>query len=138
MGLCEEMGHQVDVLVHYTAAKCIPALMSTGTDFIFISEKPVFSVEASKKAWMLVVVLAVGKTLNSEKPFSMRTKYFSETCSMAKETTYVTIPASLAKSLQRKVYSGEMSLDVEGHCLGPKTSRSAPKRVSSRLLEGMG
>jgi hypothetical protein len=57
MGLCEEMGHLVNVMVDYTKTKCVSSLSTTGTNFIFISEKPVLRVEASKKAWMIVVVV---------------------------------------------------------------------------------
>jgi hypothetical protein len=111
MGLCEEMGHLVNVMVDYTATKCIPALMTKGTNFIFVSEKPVFLVEASKKAWMIVVVAVVGKTLNN-KPTYKSDKILFGDVSMVKEKHYYTVPAALAKSLQPKVYNGEISVET--------------------------
>jgi hypothetical protein len=66
MGLCEDMAVKVNALVDYTSTKCIPNLSPKGTNFIFLSEQPVFSVEPSKKAWVIVVVLSVGRTLNDK------------------------------------------------------------------------
>jgi hypothetical protein len=111
MGLCEEMGHLVNEIVDYTATKCIPALATKGTNFIFISEQPVFLVEASKKAWMIVVVSVVGKTLN-DKPSYKADKILFGDVPMVKEKHYYTVPAALAKSLQPKVHNGEISVDA--------------------------
>jgi hypothetical protein len=53
-------------------------------------------------------VAAVGKTLNDESSYSADEILFADV-SMAKEKNYYIIRASLAKSLQRKVNSGQMN-----------------------------
>jgi hypothetical protein len=111
MGLCEEMGHLVNVMVDYTITKCIPALSNKGTNFIFISEQPVFSVEASKKAWLIVVVSVAGKTLNDKSSYKAD-KIFVGDVSMVKERHFYTVPAALAKSLQPKLYNGQISAEA--------------------------
>ncbi|HXC13227.1 MAG TPA: hypothetical protein VNV39_10340 [Stellaceae bacterium] len=111
MGLCEDMGQKVNVLVDYTTTKCIPSLSIKGTDFIFISEQTVFAVEVSEKAWVIVVVASVGRTLN-DKPSYLADKILFSDMSMLKDKNYYMIPATLAKTLQQEVYNGQISIDV--------------------------
>jgi hypothetical protein len=111
MGLCEDMAVKVNRLLEYTSTKCIPHLSTQGTDFIFISEQPVFSVESSKKAWIIVVIASVGKTLNDKSSYKAG-KILVADLSMVPSKHYYAIPASLAKSLQRKVYTGELTVDT--------------------------
>jgi hypothetical protein len=85
MGLCKEMEQLVNVMVDYTATKCVPALATEGTNFIFVSEQPVFLVEASQKAWIIVVVSVVGKTLNNKPSYKANKILFGEV-SMVKKT----------------------------------------------------
>jgi hypothetical protein len=63
----------------------------------------------SKKAWVLVVVAAVGKTLNDDSSYSADKILFAD-LSMVKGKTYYTIQAVLAKNLQLKVNSGQINL----------------------------
>jgi hypothetical protein len=110
MGLCSQMERLVNALVDYASTECLPNISDPkSTTFIFIADKPIFSVEASKKAWILVVVAVVGKTLNDESSYSADKILFADV-SMVKEKNYYTIRASLAKSLQHKVNSGQMNL----------------------------
>ena len=110
MGLCSQMERLVNALVDYASTECLPNISDKeSASFIFIVDKPIFSVEASKKAWILVVVAAVGKTLNDESSYSADKILFAD-LSMAKEKNYYTVSAGLAKSLQRKVNNGEINL----------------------------
>ncbi len=111
MGLCSEMERLINTLVDYTSTKCIPALDKNGTNFIFVSEKPVFSVPASEKAWALVVAAAVGKTMNYNSSYKSNEVFVAD-AGMAKDKKFYKFDTDLAKSLQRKVYSGEVSPDV--------------------------
>lgn len=110
--ICYEVQNAVNTLVDYTQTSCLP---SAGKDeafsFIVISSKPVFSVEASKKAWLLVVVASFGKTLNEQPPIKVDELLLSDTNLMKGRIAHV-FPASLAKSLQRQVYNGQ--IDLEG------------------------
>lgn len=71
MGFCSQMERLVNALVDYASTECLPNISDPkSTSFIFIADQPIFSVEASKKAWILVVVAAVGKTLNDDPSYS--------------------------------------------------------------------
>jgi hypothetical protein len=51
MGLCSQMERLVNVLVDYASTECLPNISDPkSTSFIFIVDKPIFSVEASKKS----------------------------------------------------------------------------------------
>jgi hypothetical protein len=52
-GLCHQMEPLINTLIDYSYTKCLTLGVSeaTGTSFIFITEKPLFAVEASKKGW---------------------------------------------------------------------------------------
>lgn len=110
MGLCEDMAVKINSIVDYTSTKCIPAFSNKGTDFIFVSKKPVFSVSESKKAWIIVVVASVGKTLNDKPSYSADEVLFADS-SMVPSMKYYAIPAILAKSLQRDVFIGRITLN---------------------------
>ena len=60
---------------------------------------------------MIVVIAAVGKTLN-DKPSYRADKILLADLSMVPKKNYYAIPASLAKNLQHKVYVGDMSVDT--------------------------
>ena len=64
---CFQIEKIVNAIVDYTQTTCVPIVAtSTRTNsFILISSQPVFSVEASKKAWLIVAVAATGDVLNS-------------------------------------------------------------------------
>ena len=110
-GLCSEMVEFVNGLADFTATKCLPGGSKTGTEFIFISEQPVFSVPASKKAWLMVVVAAVGKVLNDHPDYSAGALLFADV-KMAATKQYESLPATTAKDLQRRTMAG--NLDVDG------------------------
>jgi hypothetical protein len=112
MGLCSQMERLVNALMDYASTERVPNISDPkSTSFIFIVDKPIFSVEASKKAWMLVVIAAVGKTLNDNSSYSADQILLAE-LSMAKEKKYYATRASLGKSLQHKASIGQINLDT--------------------------
>jgi hypothetical protein len=111
MGLCEDMVQKVNVLVDYTETKCIPNLSSKVTNFILLARNPSFAVEASKKAWLIVVIGSVGKSLNDNPSYQADKILFAD-LSMVKQKYYLTMPAELAKTLQEEVYVGKISVDT--------------------------
>jgi hypothetical protein len=64
--LCYQIEKMVNALVDYTQTSCLPTpgKGQGSQSFILLSSQPVFSVEASKKAWVLVAVAATGDALN--------------------------------------------------------------------------
>jgi hypothetical protein len=130
MGLCSQMEPLINTLIDYSYTKCLPNIAGTkGTSFIFITEKPIFAMEASKKAWVIVVVVAVGKILN-DKPSYRADKIFFADVSMAKDKSYYTVSAALAKSLQHKIYSGQISAEtIWGQIDSALTPYTAPPEV---------
>ncbi len=65
--ICFDVHNTVNALVDYTQTSCLPSGGKAGAiSFIVLSSQPVFSVETSKKGWLLVVVASIGKTLNEQ------------------------------------------------------------------------
>jgi len=109
--VCYEVQNAVNGLVDYTETKCLPTGGKAGAlSFIVISSEPVFSVEASKKAWVLVAVASIGKTLNDQPSLKVDELWLSDVNQMKSRIAHV-MPVSLAKSLQRQVYNGQIDLD---------------------------
>ncbi len=110
--ICYEVQNAVNALVDYTQTSCLPSGGKAGAlSFIVLSSQPVFSVEASKKGWLLVAVASVGKTLNEQPSVKADELWLSDTNLMKSRVAHV-FPAALAKSLQRQVYNGQ--IDLEG------------------------
>ena len=103
---------ECNAIVDYTQTRCFPTGGKAGAfSFIVVSSAPVFSVEASKKAWQLVVVAAVGKLLNDRPTYKMDELIVSDTNLMKDRVGYA-LPASLAKSLQSRMFNGRTNLDA--------------------------
>lgn len=110
--ICYEVQSAVNSLVDYTQTTCLPGAGKAGAlSFIVVSSKPVFSVEASKKGWLLVAVASVGKTLNEQPSVRTDELWLSDSNLMQRRVAY-SFPATLAKSLQRRVSNGQ--IDLEG------------------------
>lgn len=108
--ICYEVQNAVNGLVDYTETKCLPSGGKAGAlSFIVISSEPIFSVEASKKAWVLVAVASIGKVLNDQPLIKVDELWLSDVNQMKGRVAYV-IPVSLAKSLQWQVYNGQIDL----------------------------
>jgi len=110
--ICYEVQNAVNALVDYTQTSCLPSGGKAGAlSFIVVSSQPVFSVEASKKGWLLVVVASVGKTLNEQPSIKADELWLSDANLMKNRVAYV-FPMSLAKAIQRQIYNGQ--IDLEG------------------------
>jgi hypothetical protein len=109
--ICYEIQNYVNALVDYTRTSCVPAAGEGALSFIVISSEPVFSVEASKKAWLLVVVAAVGKLMNDQ-PAVKIDKLFVSDANLMKGRVAYSFPATLTRSLQSKVFNGEMQVET--------------------------
>lgn len=111
MGYCKQIEGYVNALVDYTLTTCLPSQGDRGKSFIFISSKPVLSVEASKKAWMIGIVGAFGKTFNERPSYKTDTIYFSDV-NNAKNRKYKSLDAAIGKDLQKKAYDGQITLET--------------------------
>lgn len=106
---CNEMQQQIDAIVTYTRTICVPGQGNAGMSFIFISDQPVFSVEASKKPWLMVVVGVFGNIFNSN---SMTTdELIVSDASMMRVRKAFRIPSTTAREIQRKVKADQMGLE---------------------------
>jgi hypothetical protein len=111
--LCYQIQNSVNALADFTDTRCFPSAGNTpkSLSFIILSSKPVFSVEASKKAWVLVAVAASGDSLNKQSSIKADELWLSDTNLLKGHIAYV-IPASLAKSLQRRVKNGQINIET--------------------------
>lgn len=128
--MCYQIEKMVNALVDYTQTSCLPtAGKSPGThSFILISSKPVFSVEASKKGWLLVAVTATGDALNKNASVKADELLLSDANQMKSRTAYV-LPAALARSLQQQIKSNKIGLESMYSQISSNLSqRSIPNR----------
>jgi len=111
--LCYQIEKMVNALVDYTQTSCLPtAGKSQGSySFILLSSQPVFSVEASKKGWVLVSVAAAGDALNKNVSVKAEEIWLSDANQMKNRIAYI-MPSELAKSLQRRIKADEINLDT--------------------------
>jgi len=111
---CADIERMIDGLIDYTDSMCLPAAVAApaGASFIIISEQPVFTVEASKKAWLLASMGAVGFVLNEKRPSFKADEVIFSDLQRSKERTAYGIKASVLKSLQRRVKSGKLDLNA--------------------------
>ena len=111
-GFCYTIESYINALVDYTDTKCLAgAGEQKGTiGLILISEKPIFAKEAEKKAWLIVVVGAVGKTITDNPNIKVDTIIVSDINMMAKRKAF-SFPGILAKNLQQKAYDGVIDIE---------------------------
>ena len=110
--VCFQIGNMVNALVEYTQTSCVPTLSKTpgAYSFILMSSKPIFAVEASKKARLLVAVAASGDALNRNPSVRADELWLSDANEMKSRIAYV-LPAALAKSLQLRAKANQITLD---------------------------
>jgi hypothetical protein len=107
--ICHEVQNYVNMLVDYTQTACIPASANGGSlSVAVLSSEPIFSVEASKKPWLLAVVLSLGKAMNDQPSANAGELYVAE--ASTKEQIAYSLPIAVAKSVQKRVSSGQMQL----------------------------
>ncbi len=75
-----------------------------------LSNEPVFDGEDSKREWVLVAIAAVGYALNANASFQGDEVWLPDTGQMRDRVAYA-VPAEVAKSVQRRVRSNEITLD---------------------------
>jgi len=110
--LCYEIEKTINALVDYTQTSCIPTRgKAPGSySFILLSSQPVFSVEASKKGWVIVAVGASGDVLNRNASVAVEELWLSDAAQTKSRTAYV-VPASVAKTRQRRAKANQITLD---------------------------
>jgi hypothetical protein len=104
-----------------------PALGQQGVTFLLLSKEPIFSVEASKKAWLVVTVGAVGKVMNLHHTIKAAEVYVSD-MDLLKNRQGFKYPVDLAKRLQRQAAEERLGLD---ELYGQLNSALAPADISS-------
>jgi hypothetical protein len=109
--ICDGVQGYVNMLVDYTKTTCIPADASDDTsNFLVLSSEPIFSVKDSKKAWLVAVVLSIGKAMNDQPDVKAGELYVAD-ANLKTNVTYF-LPVDLAKSLQKEVSAGQMKLEA--------------------------
>ena len=112
--ICYEVEKSVNALAAPTTTSCVPSKGPTAgsISFLVICNQPVFSTEGAKKAWLLVAVGAVGKSLNDRPAVKADELWLSDLNQTKAKTAYV-MPVSVAKNLQRKAQLDQIaSLDA--------------------------
>lgn len=112
-GLCYEIENIVNLLATFTYTKCLPAAgdRKGALSFLIISEKPVFSTEKSKKAWLVTVTGATGKTLRDHRTI-LAEKIIVSDVHLMKQFKGFSFPAALAKQLQAQISSDQITIHV--------------------------
>ena len=107
--ICDGVQGYVNMLVDYTKTTCIPADASDDTfNFLVLSSEPIFSVKDSKKAWLVAVILSIGKAMNDQPDVKAGELYVAD-ANLKTNVAYF-LPVELAKSLQKAVSAGQMKL----------------------------
>ena len=110
--LCAEIERYVDGVVDYTDTTCLPS--PGGKEhtlaFIILAQQPIFSVEASKKAWLMVVVGAIGKVVANHKPYDVSEMYVGDV-NLVKNRKAFWLPGSVTKGPLKNVQDGLITLD---------------------------
>jgi hypothetical protein len=112
MGVCHQIESNINALVDYTTTKCFPGSgeKRSAIGLILIADKPIFSVEPSKKAWLLVAIAAVGKFMNDHPNIEIE-KIFLSDANLMKTRKGFSFRAIFAKVLQKKVYDDQFDLE---------------------------
>jgi hypothetical protein len=110
--ICNQIAIEVNTVIDWTQTLCIAARgkQPGAYSFIVTSTQPVFSAEASKKAWLLMAVAFAGKNLNESPSVKAEELWLSDANLVKNRTAYI-LPARVAKLLQRQVKSDKITLD---------------------------
>jgi hypothetical protein len=109
-GLCQKIENLMNDLVDSTKTKCFPSARHGAVSFILIAEKPIFSVKASKKPWLIFTVGVVGQTMNAHPNIRSSQVFVSDLNIMRNRKSYK-YPITLAKTLQRQAKAGQMGTE---------------------------
>lgn len=108
-GLCHNIENLMNALVDYTVTKCFPSSDHGAISFVLIADKPIFSIKASKKAWLIVTVEAVGKAMNEHPKIKGSDVYVSDMALMKDRKGYK-YPIALARTLQRQARADQIEI----------------------------
>jgi hypothetical protein len=111
--ICNQITTGINIIIDWTQTLCMSAKgKQPGTySFVVISSKPVFSAEASKKAWLLIAVAIAGDVLNKNSSIKTEELWLSDANLTKNRVTHI-MPAGVAKSLQRRIKADQITLDV--------------------------
>lgn len=111
--LCAEMSNTINTIVDFTKTICFPAAGKDKNTYSFMlaSEQPVMQIPDAKKAWVLIAVSAAGYSLNQH-PQIKTDEIMLTDAMMTKMHKVQTIPAKLAKELQAKMSTDQMTPDA--------------------------
>lgn len=113
--ICSKAAKNINLLADFTRTDCTPAKEADSFSLIFVSLDPVFANAQSKKAYLAVLVGAVGAELNAAPKAKIINVNFMDK-ELGRQRTYFTISAKEAARLQREIRSDR--LDVEGFYSG--------------------
>lgn len=108
--MCSKIAQNANILADYVGTGCKPAKAKDGTvDLVIVARKPIFYKPDTKKAWLLVIMGAVGKELTDHADVPIGDIIVTDTALASQEIMYW-FPAQLAKTLRNRVHGGEMTL----------------------------
>ncbi|MFI5059494.1 MAG: hypothetical protein ACHQLQ_15080 [Candidatus Acidiferrales bacterium] len=108
--MCSRIAQNANILADYVGTGCEPAKGKDGTvDLVIVARKPIFYKPDTKKAWLLVIMGAVGKELTDHADVPIGDIIVTDTALASQEIMY-SFPAQLAKTLRNRVHGGEMTL----------------------------
>jgi len=109
-GLCRQIENLINALAHDTRTQCIPTSDHGALSFVLISEKPIFSAEASRKAWLIVTVGAVANVMKGHPNIKGSDVLVSDTNMMRNRRGYK-YPIALAETLQQQTKAHQIGLE---------------------------
>ena len=110
--ICSEITKKIDAVARFTPTYCGPATSKAGVlSFGIVAAKPVLSVVASRRTWLLATIDAVGYALNKRPSVTVDELALSDDTMMTKRINYL-FPASLAKSLQRQFVNKQIDTEA--------------------------
>jgi len=130
--LCYSIQNTINAIMgEHTHTACVPVSSRVAGDGLalgVIASKPVFFAEATKKAWLIVAALGTGHVLNTEGPgASVDVIMFADSALVAHGYGYF-VPASVVKSLQRRVKADQITLDAAYSELLARMTREQSRR----------
>jgi hypothetical protein len=96
--------------VTYTTTKCLPSSGGRKNVLspVLIASAPIFSAEAAKKRWLIVVVGAVGKVMQDNPSMGVKEVWVSDV-NLTKARKAFSFSGALAKRLQSKASPDEIT-----------------------------
>jgi hypothetical protein len=106
------MTASINTMVEFTKTVCAAVASEDPKKYSFIlaSEKPVFSNEKTKKAWVLMAAVSAGYSLNEHSKIQAKEIILADASTMTFHKGYA-LPATTAKEIQSKIKSEELTLD---------------------------